>query len=313
MPRCLATVLLVLPFLACGGGETPPADDEAPVLLPFSVQPAGEVTGMRVPESVQYDSVLDVFYVSNIDGQAGDRDGRGFIAVIPAESLGVMRVLARGGENGVTLNSPMGLAVTGDTLWVVDIDVVRGFNRRTGAPVATIDFSAAPPTMLNDIAVGPNGALYVTDPGVRMAPDGTITHPGEGRIYRITNGVVSVVARGEALGSPNGIVWQDTTGVWLLAPLDRNEVLTWVEGDSLPKVLSKGPGGYDGILGLRDGRVLVTSWADSAVHLVTHGRMTVLIPDVDSPAALGYDLRRGIIAVPRLNADKVDFFQLKAG
>lgn len=126
MPRCLATVLLVLPFLACGGGETPPADDEAPVLLPFSVQPAGEVTGMRVPESVQYDSVLDVFYVSNIDGQAGDRDGRGFIAVIPAESLGVMRVLARGGENGVTLNSPMGLAVTGDTLWVVDIDVVRG-------------------------------------------------------------------------------------------------------------------------------------------------------------------------------------------
>jgi sugar lactone lactonase YvrE len=308
--RPYAAALFLTPLvLACGGSENRPADDETPVLMPFSVTPAGELTGMRVPESVQYDSVLDVFYVSNIDGNAGERDGKGFIAVVPAESLDVMRVLARGGENGVTLNSPMGLAVTGDTLWVVDIDVVRGINRRTGAPVATVDFSAVQPTMLNDIAVGPNGALYVTDPGVLMAPDGTITHPGESRIYRITNGAVSVVARGEAFGSPNGIAWQDTTGVWLLAPLDREEVLTWVEGDSLPKA----PGGYDGILGLRDGRVLVTSWSDGAVHLITHGQMTVLIPNVDSPAALGYDLRRGIIAVPRLNADKIDWFQLKAG
>jgi len=312
MPRCHVALLLAPLFIACGASETP-SDEEAPILLPFSVEPAGEATGLRAPESVQYDNDLDVFYISNIDGNAGDKDGKGFIAVVPAESLGVMRILARSGENGVTLNSPMGMALTGDTLWVVDVDVVRGFNRRTGAPVATVDFSAERPTMLNDIAVGPNGALYVTDPGVHYGADGSITHPGENRIFRITNGAVRVVARGEAFGSPNGITWQDTAGVWLIAPLDREEVLTWVEGDSLPKVLSKGPGGYDGILALRDGRILVSSWTDGAVHLITHGRMTVLIPDVDSPADLGYDLKRGIIAVPRLNADKVDWFQLKAG
>jgi len=130
---------------------------------------------------------------------------------------------------------------------------------------------------------------------------------------RLLATALAVVASGPALGSPNGITWQDTTGVWLLAPLQSPGILSWSEGDSMPRVVATGPGGYDGIEALRDGRVLVTSWADSAVHLITHGRMTKLIANVDAPADLGYDLKRGVVAVPRFRDNKVDYFQLKAG
>src|SRR3954464_1289255 len=57
---------------------------------PAPAQPAamkmGETGGMDVPESVKYDSTMDVFFVSNIIGNPSVKDGKGFIAVIRADS-----------------------------------------------------------------------------------------------------------------------------------------------------------------------------------------------------------------------------------
>lgn len=299
-------------ILACTRGDDAASADSV-VLRPLTATLAATAPGMRVPESARYDADLDVFFVSNVDGNPSQKDGKGFIAVVPAESLSVVRILAEGGKAGVTLNAPKGMALLGDTLWVTDIDAVRGFNRRTGVLVASIDLSAQGATFLNDIATGPQGALYVTDTGIRFEPDGSMTQPGPARIFRITQRTVTELVRGDSLHNVNGITWQDTTGVWLLAPFGSPDVLTWVEGDSLPKPLARGPGQYDGIEALRDGRILVSSWADSSVHLITHGSMTTLIANVSAPADIGYDTKRGIVAVPRFNDGKVEFYQMKAG
>jgi sugar lactone lactonase YvrE len=304
-------ICLALP-LACAGEPDPDEGTEGVVLRPLIAERIGETAALRTPESALYDEARDVFYISNIDGNPSGKDGRAFIAVVPAESLAVMRVLVDGTTAGVTLNAPKGLALTGDTLWVTDIDAVRGFNRVSGAPVATISFASHDVTFLNDLAVGPNGALYVTETGIHFAPDGTMSHPGTNRIFRIANRQVTEVARGEGLQAPNGITWQDTSGTWLVAPFSGTEVLTWIEGDSVPRPLVSGPGQYDGILALRDGRILVSSWADGAVHLITHGVMTTLIRNVSAPADIGYDLRRGVVAVPRFQDGKVEYFQLRA-
>jgi sugar lactone lactonase YvrE len=313
MPRVPALLPSLALVLACvGGGDAGVPDEEAFVLRPLTAERIGETAGMRSPESALYDEELDVFYISNTDGGASEKDGRAFIAVVPAETLTVMRVLVDGATAGVMLDAPKGLAIRGDTLWVTDIDVVRGFDRRSGAPVGTIDFASHDVVFLNDLAVGPNGALYVTESGVSFGADGSMTHPGTGRIFRIANRQVIEVARGESLGSPNGITWQDTTGTWLVAPLSGRDVLTWTEDGSAPRPLATGPGQYDGIIALRDGRILVSSWADSAVHLITHGEMTILIPNVSAPADIGYDLQRGVVAIPRALDGKVEYFQLRA-
>jgi len=48
-----------------------------------------------------------------------------------------------GGRGKVTLNGPKGIAIVGDTPWVADIDAVRGFDRKTGAAVASISVSGS--------------------------------------------------------------------------------------------------------------------------------------------------------------------------
>jgi hypothetical protein len=44
----------------------------------------------------------------------------------------------------VTLHAPRGMSIVGDTLWVADADAVRGFDRRSGAPLAAS--TSRPPT-----------------------------------------------------------------------------------------------------------------------------------------------------------------------
>src|SRR4051812_31502782 len=48
----------------------------------------GETTDLKTPESVRYDPELDLFYISNINGNPSQHDGNGFIAVIRGDSTG---------------------------------------------------------------------------------------------------------------------------------------------------------------------------------------------------------------------------------
>jgi hypothetical protein len=74
--------------------------------------------------------------------------------------------------------------------------------------------------------------------------------------------------------------------------------------------LVRGPGDYDGVEVLADGRILVTSWADSAVHIVQNGEMATLVPNVSAPADIGVDTKRNIVAIPRFNDNKVDYYKI---
>src|SRR3954468_16303662 len=125
----------------------------------------GETAGLKVPESVRYDPELDVYFISNINGNPSQKDNNGFIARVRADSTDVMTMLVEGGKKGVTLNAPKGMALRGDTLFVADIDALRMFHRRTGASLGSVDLRARKATFLNDVVVGPDG-IYVTDTGV---------------------------------------------------------------------------------------------------------------------------------------------------
>src|SRR5207253_654094 len=120
------------------------------------------------------------------------------------------------GRNGVTLNAPKGMAIVGDTLWVADIDVLRAFDRRTGRPLAEVDFSAFHPTLLNDVGAGPDGTLRVTDSGVLMSDKGVLYKGGD-RIFEMdAHRHVKVVATGPQLGRPNGVTWDPSARRWLM-------------------------------------------------------------------------------------------------
>ena len=303
----LGVTIAALAILGCAKDK--PAADSTAMAVPAPAAKLGETGGMNVPESVRYDAELDVFYVANINGNPSQKDNNGFIARVRADSTSVMTMLVEGGKNGVTLNAPKGMALHGDTIFVADIDALRMFDRRSGKSLGTVTVTPSA-QFLNDVAMGPDG-VYITDTGILFDDKGVMTHPGTNRIYRVAGKTVSVVAFGDSLMNPNGIAWDAANGRWLLAPFGGPDIQTLAPGHLNLATLTTGPGGYDGIEVLANGNVLVSSWADSTVWMAHGGtHMMPLIKNVSAPADIGVDTKRNVVAVPRFNDGKVEYYRI---
>lgn len=218
-------------------------------------------------------------------------------------------MLVEGGKNGVTLDAPKGLALTGDTLWVADINHVRAFNRKTGAKLADIDLTAQKATFLNDVAVGGDGAVYVTDTGIAFDATGNMSHTGQDQIFKIQGGKVTAF-RPDSLYSPNGITWDKANSRFILGPFAGKAVQAWKPGDKQPTAIVNGPGQYDGVEVLSDGRILVSSWADGTVNVVRGNSISPIVKNVSAPADIGVDTKRNVLAIPRFNDNKVEFYKI---
>jgi sugar lactone lactonase YvrE len=283
------------------GGREPRAESRG---TPTDV---GTTQGLQTPEAARYDPQLDVFFVSSINGHPTRKDNNGWIGRVSAAQPGRAEIFIAGGQDGVFLHAPKGMAIQGDTLWVADIDILRGFNKHTGKFVAAVGFWSKDVRMLNDVAVGSDGALYITDTGVRFDAAGEMTTGGD-RVYRLAGRSMTEEVKGEMLAQPNGIAFDSANTRFILAPFAGKQLQTWRPG-ALPEPFANGPGSYDGVE-IVNGRVYVTSWADSAVHIVENGAMRPLIRNLPSPADIGIDTRRGVIAVPLLNQGVVKYYKL---
>ena len=313
----IPVVLAITIAAACSQSESGNTDTAAAkaadtaAAAPAMYASAGATDSMKTPESVRYDADLDAYFVSNINGNPSQKDGNGFIARVDAANTSTMTMFAQGGKGGVTLNAPKGMAIVGDTLWVADIDAVRAFNKRTGAPVATVDLRSMKATFLNDVVAGPDGSIYVTDTGVRFDANGGMTHPGQDQIFKIVGRKATVAIKSDsALKAPNGIAWDAANGRFILGPFNDKAVSAWKDGDSTVTAVGTGPGGYDGVEVLRDGRILVTSWSDSSVQVLANGAFRKVIGNVPGPADIGVDTKRNVVALPRFEAGRVEYFTI---
>ena len=257
------------------------------------------VEGFTAPEAVRYDPDQDVYFVSNFgSGSGGARDDNGFISRMrPDGTVDRLRFIA-GGAAGVTLHAPRGMTIVGDTLWVADADAVRGFDRRSGAPLASIGFPGIDIGFLNDVAPGPDGALYVTD-------------TPRNRIYRLRGGVTVAVAD-SLLGSPNGITWDAANGRFVVVPYGgAHTIRAWAPGSTgLVEVGTSGGARFDGVEVLAGGRVLVASQADSSLHLFANGRGRPVIRTSGDPADIAVDTRRSRVAVPFIALNRVEIWEI---
>ncbi len=130
---------------------------------------AGETKGLDGPESALFDSTQVVWFVSNIVGGSTEKDYNGFISRLKSDGLLDSRHFINSGVNGALLDAPKGLALHGDTIWTADIDVARAVDSHTGKPLATVDVRPLHAKMLNAVAVGPDGRIYITDTAIEMA------------------------------------------------------------------------------------------------------------------------------------------------
>jgi len=267
--------------------------------------------GFTEPEAVRYDPDQDVYFVSNWGtGDTEAKDNNGFISrMSPDGVVDNLRFIA-GGARAATLHSPRGMTIVGDTLWVVDVDAVRGFDRRNGAPLVTVDFSKFKLGFLNDIAASPE-ALYVTDTGTD-------------HIYRIARSAITVALHDSALGGPNGITWDATRNQLVVVPYMRGSTISsWSAGktaltqigrssDALTEIGKTAGVKYDGVEILSGDRILVASQADSSIHIFSDGTGRPVFKTGGAPADIAVDTKRNRVAVPFVARNLVEIWQLPA-
>ena len=109
------------------------------------------------------DPASGTHYVSNVVGSPRAKDGIAYIAKIDSQGNFIDRHFIGSGKNGITLNAPKGLAISGDDLYVADIDAVRRFDKNSGKLSGTIDLALLGAKFLNGIAISPEGQLFVSD------------------------------------------------------------------------------------------------------------------------------------------------------
>jgi sugar lactone lactonase YvrE len=294
----------------CGEAKQPTPAPSAPTPAPAPTPAAAaepvraapkvlRVEGFQTPESVLHDDVADLYLVSNINGPPTEKDDNGYIARVSPEGKVVDAAWIDGKGVDVTLNAPKGMAFAGEVLYVCDIDTVRMFDRKTGAPKGEIALPKA--TFVNDVAVSA-GVVYVSDSG--LGADFKPT--GSEAIWTLRDGKAARLTKvGDALGSPNGIAF-DGDRLWV-AGLGSGELYS-VGADGRRGERVKLPtGGLDGIVVLADGTMLISSWEGQAVYAgKPGGAFTTVISGVQSPADIGFDRKRERVLVPSFEGNTVE-------
>ena len=263
-----------------------PAAPPAPE-APKAPTPALRYTGFATPESVLHDEARDRYLVTNINGKPVDADNNGFISELSPEGKVTTLKWIEAGKNKVTLNAPKGMAIVKDVLYVADLDTVRMFDAKSGAPKGEVKIAGA--TFLNDVAAADDGRIFVSDSGIKMEGS-EFVGTGTDAVWIIEKGKAKVLAKAAELSRPNGLLVDGKTVI--VVPFGSNEIYRLDEKGKKADMTKLPKGGFDGVVKLG-------------------GTFEVALPGLKAPADFGYDKKRGRVLVPRFMEDAVEAYDMK--
>lgn len=224
-----------------------------------SAQEPRRVGGLATPESVLVTADGRIV-VSEIGGFGVDGDGK--LTLISAD--GKAQPFAIAG-----LDDPKGLAERDGTLYAADKTRVLKVDREGRVSVlAAASAFPQPPRFLNDLALGADGDLYVSD-------SGDLQKGSLGAIFRIaSNGTVSLVvneAANAAIRSPNGLL-ADGPGRLLVVDFASGELLRLTLASGATEKLADGFGGGDGLARDAAGMLYISDWKGGKVWKLALGQ-----------------------------------------
>jgi hypothetical protein len=203
------------------------------------------------------------------------------------------------------LNSPKGMHVKGNTLFVTDIDKVIAYNLRTKEQKFVIDMQNVDAAYLNDITKA-IGGVYVSE-----------TY--NNKLYKIKKKgkIKDIEFKGEPVSRINGVSKRPLSKVYVAGFGESNDnsggiAKFGVVRKKLKNVKSSGVN--DGIV-IKNRKVYFTDWVDAQSSQgkleVTKRRKNAKVKTIDLPFVLNgpsdiyADRRNNILYIPAMNEDKV--------
>ncbi|MES1215023.1 MAG: ATP/GTP-binding protein [Bacteroidota bacterium] len=245
-------------------------------------------TLLKVPESVLYDAIGKVLYVSNIDGKdPWGADGKGSVGKVGLDG----KIIAVDWVTG--LNAPKGLGLYGDKLYAADLSNVVVIDIKQAKIIQTIAVEGA--EGLNDITVDKKGVVYVSDSKTK-------------KVFRVENGKASLFL--ENLQGPNGLLADKET----LFVLDNGGMYKVGADKSLQKITDGMEGGTDGIENVTGNDYLVSCWAGVVWYVKGDGSKEKLLDTREqksNTADIGYDAKSRIVYVPTFWKNSIAAYELR--
>jgi sugar lactone lactonase YvrE len=244
-------------------------------------------TLLKVPESVLYDAGNKVLYVTNIDGQPWEKDGKGSVGKVGLDG----KIIAVDWVSG--LSAPKGMGLYKNKLYVADFDRVVVIDVKKGAIVETITVEGA--QGLNDLSIDKKGVLYVTDSRAK-------------KLIRIEDGKPAIWL--ENLKGPNGVLVQGDD----LFILDAGTMYKVEKDKTLTKLAEGMEGGTDGVEQVTGKEFVVSCWGGMIYYVNADGTKQNLLDTREqkmNTADIGYDAKNRIVYVPTFWKNKIVAYELK--
>lgn len=244
---------------------------------------------LKTPESVLFDGTNNVLYVSNIDGQGGEKDGKGSVGKVSLDG----KIIATDWVAG--LNAPKGLALVKNTLWVADLDELVTIDITKGEITNHVKIPGA--IFLNDVAADSKGAIYVTDSRNKQ-------------LWKVDGGKPTMLLDSTQLQGPNGVLVYNKD----IYVLDNGSLLKMGKGKSLEKIAQGMEGHTDGVENVQGNEFLVSCWQGVIYYVNGDGTTQTLIDTRNeqvNSADIGYDAKTRMVYVPTFLRNKIVAYQLK--
>jgi len=241
----------------------------------------------QTPESVYYDTVRSICYVSNIAGQPAIKDGNGFISKLNLNgSIETLKWIT-------DLNAPKGMCVHNDKLYVTDIDELVEIDIEKSIVLMRSRINGA--KFLNDITVDKNGVLYFSDTSNNC-------------IYT-KNNEVSIWLDDKIVSKPNGIFAEDT---YLVLGNSRFLEACDLKGNKI-KIIADYGKGIDGIAADGKGNYFISDWSGNTSLVFPKGEILQLLDTSKqniNAADLCYITEKNILLIPTFFDNRVIAYKL---
>lgn len=256
---------------------------------------AFEVSGLSTPESFIVDPETGNYFISNINGQPTSKDDNGFITKLDPNGK-VLSLRFADGSKGRPLHAPKGLTILDTTLYVTDIDHLKGYDKKSGILVMDLDFAKFKATFLNDLTHDTNGNLYVSD-----MVSNFIAKIDTNKRHEIT-----VLIQGKKLGQPNGLAIHPTTKRIVMVSWQSGKVVELSNDGKLTPLSNKTFKNLDGVDFDTAGNLYFSSFTEGKVYkMAQDGQVNVFRDNLRTPADINIDPKKNLLLIPSFEGNSV--------